>query len=228
MQHAYRTLRIVSEAQTVRIVLAPDPHVLMLSELRTACASLATQSSSGIKAVVLDFNPASQLAEHGSQDTIKHPSAIGEQASAAIRAIPQPVLAVARATLSKTASVLIQAADFTLVAEDAKLIVSGQAGEEDTLTGAQAVRLRQVTWSAPAGDLDEHMERILDLLRAKSAVALRLAKASVNLAPAKQASHLEALQQVNEFYLSQVMQTHDAQEGLQAFLQKRKPNWKNL
>jgi len=211
----------------MRIVLAPDPHVLMLSELRTACASLATQSSSGIKAVVLDFNPANQLTEHGSQDTIKHPSAIGE-ASAAIRAIPQPVLAVARATLSKTASMLIQAADFTLVAEDARLIVSGQAGEEDTLTGAQAVRLRQVTWSAPAGDLNKHMERILDLLRAKSAVALRLAKASVNLAAAKHASHLEALQQVNEFYLSQVMQTHDAQEGLQAFLQKRKPNWKNL
>jgi enoyl-CoA hydratase/carnithine racemase len=228
MQHAYRTLRIVSEAQTMRIVLTPDPHALMLSELLTACASLATQSSSGIKAVVLDFNAANQLIEHDSQDKTKHSSTIAEQAFAAIRAIPQPVLAVVRATLSKTASMLIQAADFTLVAEDARLIVSGQAGEEDTLTGSQAVRLRQVTWSAPADDLNKHLEHILDLLRAKSAVALRLAKASVNLAAAKHASHLEALQQVNEFYLSEVMQTHDAQEGLQAFLQKRKPNWKNL
>src|SRR5260221_11877944 len=99
MQHAYRTLRIVSEAQTMRIVLAPDPHVLMLSELLTACASLATQSSSGIKAVVLDFNPANQLTEHGSQDTIKHPSAIGQQARASMRSIPQHRLALPLVTL---------------------------------------------------------------------------------------------------------------------------------
>src|SRR5260221_4411490 len=98
--------------------------------------------------------------------------------------MPQPVLAVARATLSKTASMLIQAADFTLVAEDARLIVSGQAGEENTLTGAQAVRLMQATWSGPDCDLNKHMERIMDLLRAKRPVAMNLAKATVNRASA--------------------------------------------
>ena len=34
-------------------------------------------------------------------------------------------------------------------------------------------------------------------------------------------------EQVNELYLTQLMQTHDAREGLKAFLEKRKPNWKN-
>ncbi|HKF38582.1 MAG TPA: hypothetical protein VKB35_16920, partial [Ktedonobacteraceae bacterium] len=58
MQQAYRALRIVTEAQTIRIVLAPDPGELMLSELCTASASLSTESSTGIKAVVLDFNAA--------------------------------------------------------------------------------------------------------------------------------------------------------------------------
>src|SRR5260370_33626386 len=106
------------------ILLEPARHVLMLSELRTACDSLATQGSSGIKAVVLDFNPANQLAEHGSQDTIKHPSAIGEQASAAMRYIPQPVLAVARATLSKQASSRIQGANVTRVAEYPELMIT--------------------------------------------------------------------------------------------------------
>src|SRR5215470_6670873 len=195
MQQAYRALRIVTEAQTIRIVLAPDPGELMLSELCTASASLSTESSTGIKAVVLDFNAAAnQFTEPGLRDTIKGTSIIAEQASAAIRGIAQPVLAVVRVTLSKTACKLMHAADFILVAEDAELVFSNE-GEEDTLTGSQAARLGQVTWSAPANDLNKRMEYILDLLRAKSASALRLTKASVHLAGANHTSHLEALQQ---------------------------------
>jgi len=229
MQQAYRALRIIAEAQTIRIVLAPDPAELMLNELTIACASLHTESSSGIKAVVLDFNPdATQSSTPGSHGTITHILAIAEKASAAVRTVVQPVLAVVRATLSKPACMLIQAADFTLVAEDALLIVQNErAEEEDIFTGAQAARLRYVTWSAPANDISKQMERILDLLRAKSAIALRHAKASVHLAEAKHATRLEALEQVNTFYLTPVIPTHDAHEGLHAFLEKRKPNWKN-
>jgi len=225
MQQAYRALRIVAEAQTIRIVLAPDPDDLMLNELSIACDSLHTESSSGIKTVVLDFNPtASQLIAPGSKVSPK----VTEKACTAVRAIVQPVLAVVRATLSKAACMLLQTADFTLVAENARLIVPGMEAGEEALTGSQAARLGNVTWSAPAGDISKHMERILDLLRAKSAMALRQAKASVRLAETGHASLLEALQQVNTLYLTQLTQTNDAHEGLQAFLEKRKPNWKNI
>lgn len=229
MQQAYRALRIIAEAQTIRIVLAPEPDELMLKELCIACESLHTESSSGIKAVVLDFNPtATQLIRHRAQDVADRISTIAESAHSAVRSISQPVLAVVRATLSPPARSLIRVADFTLVADQAMLSVSnGETGEEDTLTGLQAARLGYVTWSAPASDISKHMERILDLLRAKSAVALRQAKASVRLAASDHATRLEALQQVNTLYLTQLMQTHDAREGLQAFLEKRKPNWKN-
>jgi hypothetical protein len=229
MQQAYRALRIIAEAQTIRIVLAPDPAELMLNELSIACASLHTESSRGIKAVVLDFNPdATQSSTPGSHGTINHVLTIAEKASAAVRTIAQPVLAVVRASLSKPACLLIQAADFTLMSENAMLIVSNrETEEEDTLTGAQAARLGYITWSVPANDISKQRERILDLLRAKSAIALRHAKASVHLAEANHTTRLEALEQVNTLYLTQVMQTHDAHEGLHAFLEKRKPNWKN-
>ncbi len=70
MQQSYRALRIIAEAQTIRIVLAPEPDELMLNELCILCDSLHTESSSGIKAVVLDFNPtAAQLVAHSSQVT---------------------------------------------------------------------------------------------------------------------------------------------------------------
>ena len=230
MQQSYRALRIIAEAQTIRIVLAPEPDELMLNELCILCDSLHTESSSGIKAVVLDFNPtAAQLVAHSSQVATVHTSAHLESACTAVRSINQPVLAVVRATLSQAACLLIQSADFTLVAENATLVISnGGEGEEDTLTGAQALRLGYITWSASVNEINKHMERVLDLLRAKSAIALRYTKASVRLAKNDNATGLEALRQVNTLYLTQLMQTHDAQEGLQAFLEKRKPNWKNI
>ena len=230
MQQSYRALRIIAEAQTIRIVLAPEPDELMLNELCILCDSLHTESSSGIKAVVLDFNPtAAQLVANSSQVTTVLVSTNLEIACTAVRSINQPVLAVVRATLSQPACLLIQAADFTLVAENANLVISnGGEGEEDILTGSQALRLGHITWSASVNEINKHMERILDLLRAKSAIALRHTKASVRLANNDHVTALEALQQVNTLYLTQLMQTHDAQEGLQAFLDKRKPNWKNI
>ena len=35
------------------------------------------------------------------------------------------------------------------------------------------------------------------------------------------------LNQIEEFYLKELMTTHDANEGLQAFMEKRSPNWQN-
>ncbi len=226
MQQSYQALRVIAEAQTIRIVLAPEPDELMFNELCVLCDSLNTESSSGIKAVVLDFNPtAAQLIAHDSQATIEHNSTIVRSAYAAIRALKQPVLAVVRATLSQAAYLLMTAADLMLVAENARLMISDE--EEETLTGSQALRLGYITWSVSVHDINKNMERILDLLRTKSAIALCHTKASVRLAHANHATGLEALEQVNGLYLTQLMQTHDAQEGLKAFLEKRKPDWKN-
>ena len=36
-----------------------------------------------------------------------------------------------------------------------------------------------------------------------------------------------SLQVIEDIYLNQLMKTHDANEGLKAFLEKRKPAWKN-
>jgi enoyl-CoA hydratase/carnithine racemase len=232
MQQAYRVLRVVAQAQTIRIVLMLRPNELMLEELCIACNALHTENSSGIKAVVLDFK---SVYESNPTDVSLSPDVV-KQATAAVRALESPVLAVVRGPVSVAASALILAADLTLVAHDAVLPVRAMGDENnDTLTGAQALRLGYITWSVPGTAIDAEMTRILDMLRGKSAVALRLTKESMRLgahAPTKApdgnaAARLEALKQVNEFYLSKVMSTADATEGLHAFLEKRKPRWKN-
>ena len=231
MQQAYRVLRVVAESQTIRIVLMLRPNELMLKELHTACTDLKSENSRGIKAVVLDFKSITETQLPHNATVLP---AIIKQACLAVRDVEAPVLAVVRGTASAEVIALIQAADLTLVAHDAVLPVRGMGDDNnDTLTGEQAHRLGYITWSAPANSLDSEMTRILDMLREKSAVALRLTKASTRLGTGRHpeasdaAARLEALKKVNEFYLSHVMQTADAGEGLHAFLEKRKPRWKN-
>ncbi len=248
MQQAYRVLRVVAAAQTIRMVLMLRPSEIMLSELYTACTTLNSETSRGIKAVVLDFQPDTAPT---SQEEATVADAILQEACRAVRTIEAPVLAVVRGNLSETASALMQVADLTLVAHDAVLPfqtiapIDGhdkQDGHRDqgqpvhqTLTGEQALRLGLINWSVPVQQIDSEMERILDMLREQSAIALRLVKASVHLGSPQQltpgkegsATRLAALEQINEFYLSTVMQTADASEGLHAFLEKRKPRWQN-
>jgi hypothetical protein len=238
MQQAYQAIRIVSEAQTIRVGLSSDPDELMLRELCTVCASLSSGSSNGIKAVVLDFSStenrrrkdaAKAWDRDADKDAINRVPTDIEQAYDAIRGVAQPVLGVARDTLSPAACKLLSAADFTLVAEDARLIITskGEEVQDNQISGANAARLRYVTWSAASGDINKEMERILNMLREKSAVALRFAKASTRLGQSEQFTPLEALQRINTLYLDELMRTQDASEGLRAFLEKRKPRWRN-
>ena len=228
MQQAYQALRVVSEAQTVHFILATRPGELMLTELQASCESLQA-GSDGIKAVILDFS-----GPGGAEDaTLPGASSMLTSVCEALRAVPQPVLAIVRADLSEIACRLSAEADFTLVAHEAEVCWS--AGEEDNargnvdkrIGGLAAVRLGYATWSAPVGELDRESERILDMLRAKSPVALRLAKAGVRMGQQTACTPLETLSQVNQMYLEHVMATEDAGEGLSAFLEKRQPRWQN-
>src|SRR6266496_270 len=164
MQQAYRVLRVVAQAQTIRIVLMLRPSELMLNELYSACSALHTENSSGIKAVVLDFK---SVYESNPDQVAISPNVI-QQATAAVRAIESPVLAVVRGSISVEASALMQGADLTLAAHNAVLPV-GSMGDEnnDTLMGAQALQLGYVTWSVPTNAIDAEMTRILDMLREK-------------------------------------------------------------
>jgi cyclohexa-1,5-dienecarbonyl-CoA hydratase len=98
------------------------------------------------------------------------------------------------------------------------------------LTGAvidarEAERLGVVNRMVPVEGFDEEVSSFIGKLTALSGVVLRLTKRAT--LRGLTLSFEEALGLSEELYLQRLMKTEDATEGLQAFMEKRKPVWKD-
>jgi cyclohexa-1,5-dienecarbonyl-CoA hydratase len=108
-------------------------------------------------------------------------------------------------------------------------LIGIQAAAHLILTGHQisateAHRLGLVTRVVPDYELSTALDTLLEELRTLSPSVLHLTRKT--LAQLHSADFLKQLEEAEHAYLSELMQTHDAQEGIRAFLEKRKPVWK--
>jgi cyclohexa-1,5-dienecarbonyl-CoA hydratase len=108
-------------------------------------------------------------------------------------------------------------------------LIGMQAAAYLILTGHQisateAHRLGLVSRVVSDYELPAAVNSLLDELRALSPSVLRLTRKT--LARLHSPDFLAQLEEAERLYLSELMQTHDAQEGIRAFLEKRKPVWK--
>jgi cyclohexa-1,5-dienecarbonyl-CoA hydratase len=94
-----------------------------------------------------------------------------------------------------------------------------------TLPCEEAERAGIVTRRAPAGDLDGGLDRLLAELTSKSAAVARLTKKAVRAGVTK--PFPEALAEAERIYLDELCRTEDMAEGLNAFLEKRRPEWRH-
>ncbi|HYR27846.1 MAG TPA: enoyl-CoA hydratase-related protein [Thermoanaerobaculia bacterium] len=101
-----------------------------------------------------------------------------------------------------------------------ELLLTGEPVDAQT-----AERLGLVNAVFPAAEFDAHAEEWMERLYRQSASSLRFAKKAFRLA--KAADFDERLASVERLYLEELVKTDDATEGLNAFLEKRKPAWKN-
>jgi cyclohexa-1,5-dienecarbonyl-CoA hydratase len=93
-----------------------------------------------------------------------------------------------------------------------------------TISGLEAERLGLVNRTAPASALDVEAGRFVAELLEKSPAVLSLARKAARL-PSRRAFEA-GLREAERIYLDELLSTEDAVEGLQAFLEKREPQWK--
>jgi cyclohexa-1,5-dienecarbonyl-CoA hydratase len=101
-----------------------------------------------------------------------------------------------------------------------QLLLSGE-----TLAARDAERIGLIDRVVPTGDLEAAVSAAVAAFTGRSAAILRLAKQAVRRAEGDRFD--AALSDLEEMYLWSLMQTHDAEEGLRAFVEKRPPAWKD-
>ena len=91
------------------------------------------------------------------------------------------------------------------------------------ISSAEAHRLGLITRVVRDPELPAAVDSLLEELRALSPSVLRLTRRT--LTRLHSPAFLNQLEEVERVYLSKLIKTHDAQEGIRAFLEKRKPVW---
>ena len=93
-----------------------------------------------------------------------------------------------------------------------------------TISGVEAERLGLVNRVAPASELDAELEGFRRELLNKSSAVLALARKAARLT--SRVSFEAALREAERIYLDELLKTEDVTEGIEAFLEKRDPQWK--
>ncbi len=101
-----------------------------------------------------------------------------------------------------------------------ELILAGE-----TISSQDALNLGLINKVVPEASLGQEVEAFIGKFTKLSGIVLTMAKEA---AVAGLNDDLDkGLRNIEHIYLDKLMKTHDATEGLKAFLEKRKPTWKN-
>lgn len=109
-------------------------------------------------------------------------------------------------------------------------IIGEKRARELVLTGElidaeEALRLGLVSYVVESGELAGKTQELLAKFRELSAPALEATRRALDMSRGE--TFDEALKKVEDLYLNELMKTEDAREGVSAFMEKRKPEWRN-
>jgi enoyl-CoA hydratase/carnithine racemase len=224
----------------------------LLGELEPTLARIAADP--GTRAVVLAARGPVFCAGHdlgemvgASEADYRELFALCARVMLGLRRLPQPVIARVHGLATAAGCQLVAACDLAVAAEEAAFATPGvkiglfcatpmvplvraipaKPALEMLLTGKpiparRALELGLVNRVVPAPELDAAVQGYVDAVLASSPLTIRLGKAAFY--------ELLALDEATAYERATAVMTdnalrHDAQEGMDAFLRKRRPNW---
>jgi cyclohexa-1,5-dienecarbonyl-CoA hydratase len=109
-------------------------------------------------------------------------------------------------------------------------IIGEKRARELILTGElidanDALKLGMISYVVPQENLAAKTAEILGKFRELSGPSLEATRRALDMARGR--SFEDGLKRIEDLYLNDLMKTEDAREGIQAFMDKRKPDWRN-
>ena len=253
---AYKSLRFETTQGIARLTLdRPPANVLSIDTMREINAALeALEYQREVKLVVLQaagkyFSPGFDLGDHLGDRAyvmLEEFHRIFEN----LAKTDKPSLAVVAGPALGAGSLLAAACDIVYAAASAKfghpevkggvfnpmaaallprLIGRKKAFEmllgAQSITAADAERIGLITRAVPDEKLEAEVAALVQRFQDGSAVVLQGARRA--LSGGLDLPLADAVRHAEDIYLNQLMATEDAEEGLKAVMEKRKPAWKD-
>ena len=250
-------IQFTVEDRVARITLARPPlNVLNIAMMREIAAALTESAQREIVAIVFDADKASRafsagvaIEEHV-EETIYQMLDSFHAIFRQLEQIAKPVIAVVDGAALGGGCELVAACDIVIASDRSRfgqpeiklgvfppvaavmlpLVIGEKRARELILTGeiidaVEASRLGLCNHVVPSAHLDGKLLEVLAKLRDLSGTSLQFARQSLDLGRGRTLD--AALTQQENFYLHELMKTADANEGIKAFIEKRKPVWRH-
>ncbi len=253
---AVATVRYTSAGGIGRLVIdRPPVNVLDIATLDALNSAVAEAASDrGLRVLALSgagrvFCAGVDVADH-TPDRVERMLHLFHAAVCKLMAFEAPVVALVHGAALGGGCELVLACDFAVASDDLKLgqpeiqlgafppvavallnrLIGRQNALDLVLTGRilradEALRMGLVSRVFPAAEFASASEAVLSSLASLSGPALRLAKRAVRGSAGL--PFVPALERAEELYLNELMQLDDAREGIAAFVEKRRPVWKD-
>src|SRR2546423_2723723 len=253
----FQNIKFQIDDRVARITLARPPlNILNIAMMREIGGALNAVPKRDLAAIVFDSAPGTRAFSAGVA-VEEHVPETAYQMLEAFHAIFRSLLQIAKPAIAVVDGAalgggceLVAACDIVIASDRARFgqpeiklgvfppvaaillprIIGEKRARELILTGelidaGEARRLGLVSYLGPSAELEQKTESLLVKLRELSASSLAMTRAALDLGG--RSGFESVLTEVEDLYLNELMKTEDANEGVHAFMEKRKPEWRN-